>query len=316
MLRAIVILCVLFLSNPLASAAEIASQPEASLFLAPPTFTGSFINKLGDRSILAPTWHITQGSGGVPLASQADAAYSSDPGASWTVGNRTTRIAFHAAPGVPPSQTRKNTLELAQNSFGQPCDQEWDLYAETTGPHSYKDPSGTWASSRVRRSMPLGRATLIKVHFGLAVTYERLAHDGVCPLDSTGDVVCLGVRNIDPQSAITNYLIFYQISVHDSRSANAIDVPCYNGPVTGTYCFTTSVNNLGGPLGSLAPSQPVSPQRVVYNLNVYKDILRVISKTADKDPDHWVIEGAYFGPGLIGHVVNNTDWDEFKLSVN
>ena len=315
MLKAILAICVLCLSHSLASAAEIVSQPEASLFLAPPVFTGSFIDKLGDRSIQEPTWHITQGSGGVPLAS-TDASYSADPGASWIVQNRTTRIAYYAAPGVPPSQVRKNTLELAQNSFGQPCNQEWDLYAESTAPHSYKDPSGKWALSRVRRSMPLGHATSINVHFGFAVTYERLAHDGICPLDSTGDVVCLGIRNIDPRSTITNYLIFYQIGIHDARSANAIDVPCYNGPTDGTYCFTTSVNNLGGPLGSLTSSQPVSPQRVVYDLNVYQDALRLISKTADRDPDHWAIDGVYFGPGLIGHVINNTEWDDFKLSVD
>ena len=315
MLRTMLAACVLLLSNPLARAAEIVSQPEASLFLAPPTFTGSFTNKLGDRSVAAPTWHVTQGSGGIPLVGQADANYGSDPGASWIVENRTTRVAFHAAPGAPPDGARGNTLELAQNSFGQPCDQEWDLYAESTGPHSYKDPSGQWAPSRVRRSMPLGQATRVDVHFGLAVTYERLAHDGVCPLDSTGDVVCLGVRNVDPRSAITNYLIFYQVSVHDSRAANAVDVPCYDGPVTGTYCFTTSVNNLGGPLGPLTPSQPVSPRRVVYDLNVREDILRVIARTGDGNPDHWVVEGTYFGPGLIGHVVNNTDWDDFKLSV-
>ena len=104
-------------------------------------------------------------------------------------------------------------------------------------------------------------------------------------------------------------MIFYQILIHEFRGANATDMPCYNGPVTGTYCFTSSVNNLGEPLGSLTPSQPVSPQRMVYDLDVNADVLRVIAKTADRDPNHWAIEGTYFGPGLIGHVVNTTEWE-------
>lgn len=286
-------------------AADLITQPEASMLVTPQVYNGTVIGKLGDTSVTNPSWVIQMGQGLPPLA--GGAAYTSQPGVSWAAYAGAGRVQYYAAPA---SGQVAGAYELAVNAQtgATPCSQELDLFAQAIQPPNpngsggYKDPNGNVVASRAGQSTTLNQVSVINMQLGLTIPYESIIQK------------CTDINRVTYLAEVSarsskGVFMFYQIHFRDSANPYAYNVSCYP-PSQTAYCFDTNASLLGGP-----QNQPVSGTRVFYNLDLLSGIKAAIARTSDTNLADWHIEVGYFGTSLEGGVSTSSDWDSFRVSV-
>lgn len=291
-------LCVL--SFP-AFATDLITEPEDALYVAPPVYNGSFVNKMGDISVADPTWHVAQWNNPQPFASGQN--YSGQVGSDWQFSTHTARVQFYSS-GIPGLGILEHTHELAQQGadadYPLPCGKEFDLFLEAnTG--DYKNLQGKIAAYRFSRSRSLSQLSHATFRFGLTVPYENVSQ--TCALNYVGYLVAAYL------SSKSGYSMFYQVFLRDSRGISQNNTPCLGYPAGMSYCFSSTIDQLTG-----QQMQQVGLTRIAYGFDILPSLAAAIATTPDPNLSDWQITGTYYGELMQGGMAPVSRWDSMILS--